>query len=702
MHAFIVVLGTVAAIVSGNPAGANPLETRMAGYQALFKYPAPWGLRNKAIEAKLSGTNHLGEIEAWLDQRSRAAELLGRADYLLRAHRLLNASVAKSIAEQFCASVKNFDPNRVDLGKFEAALNAFQAELEKAAGGTLDPATGTDIFTWIKAWDMGYEEPTPFHAAYSDGVVIRLMKPGDAVDFESSWTTSIYAGPGMTVTYSVLAPMSVIDLKTNALVAEISGLTKRCEKPAEGWFALASKGQLFLFVTNRRIEKVDCSDKNLRVNLSAPAAVAYSRLPLSAEKELPALARFYQSLLLHQPVQCVQIQKGDHVEQVFEYVDRPSDRPIEPLRAAPVPHLLSISLKPSSKLKVNFNLPIRHAPDGWAFVADVDRIAYDMPNVPRVRSAGINVWIDHATSSTYRELRDLGCKTVRLVCRSDSHWEGMTMEQKKQLLQRNLAWIRQTGGIKAGVDLHNEWFPAGLVGAKGFSDPALYKEFVDRWTAILSWCEPYRDVIGWYDLLNEPLIFCERESVHPYAVFMRKAVAALRPHAGTTPFLVEVANMASAGAIPLWEDLGEDNIIVGYHDYWPHMFTHQQCVEHGDASLPAVFYPSFMPGISWTKPSWRGDGPGWLYWDCWKCNAMSVAVYSILIEKGFRLDCGEYGVGGYAAQASPFSGVIWLRHALERFKRLGIHHDAYGFHGGFTCDIPQVKAELVKSWKENR
>jgi hypothetical protein len=253
-----------------------------------------------------------------------------------------------------------------------------------------------------------------------------------------------------------------------------------------------------------------------------------------------------------------------------------------------------------------------------------------------------------------------------------------------------------------GIDMHNEWFPAALHGAKGFEDPALLKEFIDRWQAILSWCEPYRDVIGWYDLLNEPLIFCERESVKPYAVFMRKAVKTLRPHAGTTPFLVECVNMANSGGLRLWEDLGDNNVIVGYHDYWPHMFTHQRCVEPGDESMPAVFYPSFMPGISWTSPSWRDDSPNWQYWDCWKCNSISLPVYSILIERGARLDCGEYGVVDHAGVTSPLSDTIWLRHTVDRFKRLGINHNVWGVHGGFTWGTPQAKDEVIKFWKQNR
>ncbi|MBN2293379.1 MAG: cellulase family glycosylhydrolase [Pirellulales bacterium] len=702
MQVFTVVIGTVIALASSALADSDWRETRLAGYQTLLKYPAPWGLRNKTIEAKLSSADHLGEIEAWLDQRSRAAELLGRADYLLFAHRLLNCTAAKSEVEQSYAAVKNFDPRHFKFTSLANSLDILQAELEKAAGGTIDPVTGTDIFTWIKAWDLGYEEPTPYRAAYVDGVVIRLIKPGDTVDFRSSWTTNTYTTSEMTITYSILGPISVIDLKTNALAAEISGLTKLREMPAEGWFALASKGNIYLFVSNRKIDKVDCSGTDLRIGFHAPAAVAYARLPLSVEKDLPTLAKFYQALLQHQPVQCVQIQKGNHVEQIFQYIDRPCEFPIKPLLAAPLPHLVFLSLKPSSKLKVNIGMPIRRAPDGWSFVSDTDRIAYDMPERPYAHSGGINVWLDQATGSTYRELRDLGCKTVRLVCRSSPGWEGMTMEKKKELVCRNLTWIRQAGNIKVGIDLHNEWLPAALKDARGFQDPALLREFTERWKAILSWCEPYRDVIGWYDLMNEPLIFCEREPVKPYAIFMQKAIHQLRPYAGTTPFLVEAVNMANAGGLAFWEDLGQSNIIAGYHDYWPHMFTHQRCVEPGNPSMPAVFYPSFMPGISWTSPSWRNDSSDWHYWDCWKCNSFSLPVYSLLIEKGVRLDCGEYGVVGYAGQTSPISSTIWLRHAVERFKRLGINHNAWGFHGGFTWNIPQAKEELHKFWTRNK
>jgi len=454
-------------------------------------------------------------------------------------------------------------------------------------------------------------------------------------------------------------------------------------------------------VTNRKIEKADCTAKSLNLRFKSPAAVAYLKLPLNREKQLPALAGFYRSILLHQPVQCVQVQKGNHIEQIFDYVDRPCDWAVKPIAAAPIPHLVSLALQPSSKLKVKFDRPIRHGPDGWSFVADTERIAYDLLKWPRAHTSGYNTWVDCSTKEQYRELRDRGCKTIRLVLRSGGGWKELTMEAKKKLLQQNLQWIREAGGLTVGIDMHFEWC-SGLNTPEGFSDPAVLKEFINRWKAVLSWCEPYRDVIGWYDLMNEPLIGYEHGSVKPYADFMRKAVKALRPCAGKTPFLVEVVNMANPVGLEFWEDLGDDNIIIGFHDYYPHMFTHQRGIDGGDPAMPATFYPAFMPMVEWTSPSWRNECPAWFYWDRWKCNAISLPVYQILIRKGCRLDCGEYGVTGYAGPTGPISATIWLRHALDRFKHIGINHTVWGGEGGFTSNIPPVREELFKFWAENK
>jgi len=123
-------------------------------------------------------------------------------------------------------------------------------------------------------------------------------------------------------------------------------------------------------------------------------------------------------------------------------------------------------------------------------------------------------------------------------------------------------------------------------------------------------------------------------------------------------------------------------------------------VEPSDPAMPAVFFPSFMPMIEWTTPSWNNKSPNFHYWDKWKCDGVTYPAYKAMIEQGCVLDCGEYGVVGYAGQTSPRSGVVWMRQALERFARIGMNHNVYGYTGGFTWNIPQAKEETIHFWQE--
>jgi hypothetical protein len=210
----------------------------------------------------------------------------------------------------------------------------------------------------------------------------------------------------------------------------------------------------------------------------------------------------------------------------------------------------------------------------------------------------------------------------------------------------------------------------------------------------MEWSRPYADIIAYYDLLNEPRIFSEHHDVSAYYAFVRENMPALRQAAGPIPLLVEVANMANPVGISRLEDVGDDNIIIGYHDYWPHMFTHQQVVD----PQPVVFYPSFMPMIEWEAPSWRDDNKHWHYWDRWKCDAVSYPVFEHLLKTGHPVDCGEYGVVGYAGKA-PRSGTIWLTHTHERLTRLGANHAVWGINGGYTWTVPAFRQTILDHWR---
>jgi hypothetical protein len=690
---------------------------RLEGYWTVTQYAAPWGLRSEPIESKLkkarstissdfeSALAVLPEVESWLDRRSAAADLCGRADNLLRVGRLLNSSTSKSEVERYYTKAKDFSPDQ--LQSFEKSLNTFQADLENSAGGIVRSELGTDIFTWIKAWSLvgvdgtfEYSEPTPYQR--------KFMEPGQPVDLESTWTTSIYRGRNLTVTYSLLTPLITVDVTGEEFRFNFNG--EKFQQPADfkslsqkGWFSIASPEKVFLFVLNRKPKDIIWSADRFVIRFDGQAAVGYLKLSTTFKKtSIDLLALFYQKLLLKQPVQCVQIQKGNSIEQIFEYQLRPCDWPVKPLTIAPVPHLAMLSLDPKSKLRIKMNQPVTHTKDGWGYVNNSDRFRYQIPEIPRAGTFGINFWNDETNPDMYKEVRGLGCRNIRLICGAGSadRWDWKDLDPLRKRLQNNLQWAKDAGGLKVGIEMHGNWFPEGLNGVKGFSDPKLLAEFIKRWKQIIDWTKGYRDVVGWFDLQNEPDICYERESVKPYHVFMRKAVKALRPPAGNIPILVEACNNANPVGLQFWEDMGDPNIIVGYHDYWPHMFTHQRVVEPGDPAMPAVFYPSFMPMIEWTTPSWNNDSPNFHYWDRWKCDGISLPAFQLIIQKGCRLDCGEYGVVGYAGETSKRSGSLWLQHSMQRFGRLGINHNVYGYNGGFTWNVPEFKQAVIEFWKK--
>lgn len=700
----------------------QPGDPRAEAYRLLMWYPAPWGLRSEKIAALAGAGTDPGAVEAWLDARGHAAELCCRAGYLELAGRMMKAAEGERMAvhgpmQRVREAVA--EGAAVDFDEVEAKIDVLQAALDRELGGVVAPELGTDIFTWLKAWKLQYglvgpehAEPTPYRAVYGPATV-RLVDPGSRLDLVSTWTASAYRSERMKIYYSILTPMVTVDLSDGPFemtflessldqVLTPGAAAQPLERGAlanadKGWLALWSDKGGMLLVMNRRPTRAAWAGSVLTLAFEKSAAVGYVILPAAMKDRLADIAEFYQGLLRHQPAQCVQIQRGDRVEQRFTYIRRQSDFDVRPIKLTPVPPLLTLSLKPTSALRAQIKGEVSWSPDGWAYRDGQSPLEYVLPSRPMVRTFGANVSVENSTAELYRELAEQGCRTIRMPCGGFSEWDWSKVAEMRDLVRRNLEWARQAGGLTVGVDNHN-WAPVS-----DFSSDQAFDEFVKRWTEIMSWCQDYQDVVGWYDLMNEPGIFHEHQPVAPYAVFMRKAVQRLRPAAGDKPILVEAVNMANPVGLEFWEDLGDENIIVGFHDYWPHQFTHQWVVEGGSPFMPRVFYPSFMPMIEWTSPSWRNDSESIHYWDRYKCDSISLPVYRLMIEKGPRMDCGEYGVVGYAGQASARSGVIWLRHALERFDRMRINHNVWSPSDatGYTWLVPEFREEVLRFWREH-
>lgn len=164
---------------------------------------------------------------------------------------------------------------------------------------------------------------------------------------------------------------------------------------------------------------------------------------------------------------------------------------------------------------------------------------------------------------------------------------------------------------------------------------------------------------------------------------MKKVVPEMRKADPATPILVEFANMANAVGAKAREDPRTSNIIAGWHDYWPHMFTHQRVQEGGSEAMFRVSYPAFIPMISWGSPSWRNESSCWQYWDRHKKDGLIYDTLELLARTGLPGDCGEYGVVGYSGYME-YSGRIWMRDSVRMLRRLGVSHAVWGVHGGYV------------------
>ncbi len=681
---------------------------RLAAYQALMSYAAPWGLRSSAIERK----KEVGEIEAWLDLRSGAAEVFSRADYLFRVIRVKKLPIETAALQKTLDTLKmNLGNNQLKdipalLATAEKDLNGLQLALEKKLDAVVCPENGTDIFSWIKAGrylgvcgDGEYSEPTPYRAVYPQ-VTLSILKPGEKTDLSSTWTTSTYTTGRQTLIYSVLTPLTVVDVRQGPF--EMTMTEKAAKEPLsapEGWFTLSVKNSIVLFVMNHKASKIDCTGTKVTIHFEKPSAVGFFVLPESLKTKIRDIAHFYQGVLLHQPVECVQIQKGNTIEQMFEYVDRSCDWPaVKPISIAPVPHLAMLSRQPQSKMRIKIGPFVSLSPDNFGYVKNSSSLTYQLPAMPVRHNLGANVFDDeNTTKEMFQELRKQGCQTIRQLTCCLLGWDlKHNREAMKKFVQTRLEWVRRIGGLKIGFDLHGGWDTTTL---------KTLPDFIALWKELISWCKGYEDIIAWYDLLNEPSVFPDQgQPTKPYFEFMRGAVKALRPVAGKTPILIEGVSMANPGGFNYWEDFEDKNIIVGFHDYWPHLFTHQLTVEKGSDSFPFTFYPSFMPMMEWTVPSWRNECPAWHYWDRWKRDSVCEPLIRMIIEKGVRVDCGEYGVVGYAGTTCNRSGVLWMRHALQLYKRMNISHCAFSPapNSGFTWLIPEFKEETYRFWKQSQ
>lgn len=683
----------------------------LANLHEIFRYPAPWGIAPGLADGvtqqeRCRKTEELLDFAGGLaDEFALVAELQKTAEFLYpgRFTSQLTELAEKLNAMRVKINWQQEECKEKFLGEIRDKRLSLETELNKISQGQVNIDKGSDLYCWVKSFGYvlrkklpEYEEPTPWRSIGSGFIKLAFKSPGEKAVFHSGRVSSIYEYDDMTFRFSALTPAWIIDSRVKTLKVKILANVPQIKRISDHKILLflpkTSKNNHIsglVLVSRQKISDIKIQQNLLLIKLQNPGRVAL----VSAHPSCDArkIADFYWRYLENIPQDIIQVQKG---ERITQYVLDSKGR-----QAAyhPISPLLLASRK--SKYPVVMHEKETSTPDGFPVVlysGAKKGISYTLPGRPRREQNGINIAcrLDN-TLAQYQMIRESGADCVRIVCGYGCKWGEDGNAQKA--LQHNLK-LAQKSRLKVGIDNHH-WFPDTKKFGK-FNTPEYQKEFIRRWLLIVQWAAPWRKNILWYDLMNEPQIYAPKENVTEYYTLVRSAIKAIRKIDTQTPILVEVANMGNAVGAFDWEDPEDDNVIIGYHDYWPHIFTHQSVPENQNGKTNLVPYPVFCPMITWKAPSWRNDNEFFLYFDRWKCQGVTYPILELAARSGLPLDCGEFGVVGYGKLMKE-SGKRWLADAFERFRRWGFSSMIWGIHGGYTWGIPAWRQKVQEEWNKN-
>lgn len=683
----------------------------LANLHEIFRYPSPWGIAPGLADGstqleRCRKTEQLLDFAGGLaDEFARAAELQRSAEFLFPGKFLseftelysdLNTMRKKINWQQFEnweSSLKEIQNKRLHL----------ETELNRISGGQTNMDKGSDLYCWVKYFGYvlrkklpEYEEPTPWRAVGSGFIKLSFKSPGEKAIFRSGRVSSIYEYSDMTFRFSALTPAWIIDSGVDTLKIKILANPPQIRKISAQKFLLFLPGMSkknnisgLVLVSQNPIRDITLQKDFLQIKLQKSGRIAL----VSAHPDFDAVrtADFYLRHLERIPQDIVQVQKG---KEIIQYALDSRGRP-----AAYHPIAPQLLVSSTGKYPVQLRQKTTLSPDGFHIVLTTGKkcgISYALPDRPIRRQQGINIAcrLDNSLEQ-YQAIRKSGADSVRIVCGYGCPWSEDGKAQKA--FQHNLELAARCG-LKTGIDNHH-WFPENKDFGK-FDSPEYQQEFIRRWLLMIQWAAPWRKNILWYDLMNEPKIYAPKEDVTEYYTLIRSAIKAIRKIDKNTPILVEVANMGNAVGAFDWEEPLDNNVIIGYHDYWPHMFTHQSVPENQKGKTNLVSYPSFCPMITWQVPSWRNDNEFFLYFDNWKCQGVSYPVLERAARTGLPVDCGEFGVVGYGSLMKE-SGKRWLSDAFERFRHWGFSSMIWGIHGGYTWPVPAWRQKVQEEWHKN-
>ena len=216
------------------------------------------------------------------------------------------------------------------------------------------------------------------------------------------------------------------------------------------------------------------------------------------------------------------------------------------------------------------------------------------------------------------------------------------------------------------------------------SDNAVDK-FAALWNQIASYYAKSDPDLLFFEILNEPEV-----GIYRWAGIQQALVGAIRRDAPSRTIIVTCGEYSNADDLARMPQVADDNIIVNFHYYNPHIFTHQGASwgEGYWASLRQVPFPgtSELVAAAIAKQSddfarWKLTQYGLEHWDSQHVAGEIQFAADWAKRRRVPLTCNEFGV--YRNYSNPEDRLRWLeavRTALEQNK---IGWTMWDYQGGF-------------------
>jgi len=231
------------------------------------------------------------------------------------------------------------------------------------------------------------------------------------------------------------------------------------------------------------------------------------------------------------------------------------------------------------------------------------------------------------------------------------------------------------------LDIH----PSGEYKQQLATNDAAVQKFAQLWDHVASYYARQNPDMVFFEVLNEPEV-----GVYRWAGIQQSLVQVIRRAAPQHTIIVTCGEYSNPDDLVRMPEVADDNYIVNFHFYSPHIFTHQGA-SWGEAywvTLRQVPFPGTPDLIAaavarqtddWAR--WKLTQYGLEHWDAQHIAGEISFLATWGKARHVPLTCNEFGV--YRNYSNPDDRMRWLTAVRTALEQNNIGWTMWDYQGGF-------------------